>query len=302
MAADQTVIVIGGPTASGKSALALALAQKHGGVVINADSMQLYAGLPLLTAQPDAADHAAAPHRLYGVQPPDQTCSAAQWRDMALAEIARAHAEKRMPVVVGGTGFYIRTLIEGISPIPEIPTEIRARLNAELADIGNDAFHAQLAERDPVMGERLHPGNSQRLIRAMEVLAHTGKSLAYWQSLPRAGTPSQLRFVTLALLPPRDVLYARCDRRFEEMIRRGALHEVEAFPRPPQEGAQWALHKALGYPELRAYLDGHATKEDAVRAAQQSTRNYAKRQMTWFRHQLHAARILETPDAALVSI
>lgn len=295
----QTVIVIGGPTASGKSGLALALAQKYNGVVINADSMQMYAGLPRLTAQPDAADMQAAPHRLYGALAPDDACNAASWRAMALVEIERAAAQNLVPVIVGGTGLYINTLMHGLSPMPEVPADVRAAISADMARMGNDAFHAHLTAHDPVMASRLHPGNTQRLIRAMEVLTHTGQSLAHFQALPPEPPPAHLRFVLLTLLPPRDVLYARCEGRFNQMIKDGALDEAEAFPRPQENTPPWPLHKALGYPELRAYLDGNITRDEAVRAAQQSTRNYAKRQTTWFRNQLTADLVLEKADAAL---
>lgn len=299
MPAAHTVIVIGGPTASGKSGLALDLARKHSGVVINADSMQIYAGLPVLTAQPSAAEQAAAPHRLYGTLSPAETCSAARWRDMALAEIETALGQNRLPVVTGGTGFYIRALTEGLSPMPAVPEEVRSRLNAEIAAEGNTAFHARLAARDPAMAAKLHPGNTQRLIRAMEILEHTGKSLAYWQSLPPVAPPAHLRFVKAALLPPREWLYARCNERFDAMLAQGALDEVRDFPAPDAQGG-WPLHKALGYPELRAYLDGCMTREEATGAAQQSTRHYAKRQITWFKHQMHADIALPLPDAALL--
>lgn len=295
----QTVVVIGGPTASGKSGLALAVAQAANGTVINADSMQVYNGLARLSAQPPAADTAAAPHRLYGVLPPSEICSAVRWRDMALDEIARAQGEGRLPVIAGGTGFYIRTLTDGISPMPEVSPHLRVQLAAEIAAEGNENFHKRLAAQDPVMAARLHPGNTQRLIRAMEVLMHTGKSLAEWQALPPTGTPAHLRFIKVALLPPRNVLYTRCNARFLQMMGDGVLEEVESFP-PPQKDAAWPLHKALGYPELRAYLDGKLSRSDAIIAAQQSTRHYAKRQVTWFRNQMAADIVLETPDAAAI--
>jgi len=300
MSAAHTVIVIGGPTASGKSGLALDLALAHQGVIINADSMQVYAGLPVLTAQPPAAEQEAAPHRLYGVLSPAETCSAARWRDLALAEIETALAQNRLPIVVGGTGFYIRALTEGLSPMPKVPEEVRLRLGAEIAAEGNAAFHARLAARDPVMAAKLHPGNTQRLIRAMEMLEHTGESLAHWQALPPVAPPAHLRFVKAALLPPREWLYARCNERFDAMLVRGALDEVRDFPAPAAAGGSWPLHKALGYPELRACLDGRMMREDATSAAQQSTRHYAKRQITWFKHQMRADIVLPLPDAALL--
>lgn len=292
------VIVIGGPTASGKSGLALDIALARGGAIINADSMQVYDGLPRLTAQPPPDDLRAAPHLLYGALAPAQVCSAARWRDMALAAIDETLAAGRLPVVVGGTGFYIRTLTDGISPMPEVPVGVRTRLAAQIEQEGNEAFHRRLAARDPVMAARLHPSNTQRLIRAMEVLEHTGKSLAEWQALPADGPPPHLRFIKVALLPPRDVLYPRCDKRFLHMIDEGVLEEVQNFPVPQTN--PWPLHKALGYPELRAYLDGTCTRADAIAAAQQSTRHYAKRQVTWFRHQMDADIVLEEAAADAV--
>jgi tRNA dimethylallyltransferase len=299
MPAAQTVIVIGGPTASGKSGLALDLARARSGVIINADSMQVYAGLPVLTAQPPAEDLAAAPHRLYGVLPPADLCSAVRWRDMAMDEIETAQAQNSLPIIVGGTGFYMRALTEGLSPMPAVPEDLRRRLGSEVAAEGNAAFHARLAACDPVMAARLHPGNTQRLIRAMEMLEHTGKSLSYWQSLPPVPPPAHLRFIKIALLPPRAWLYARCNERFEAMLAAGGLDEARAFP-PPQEDHIWPLHKALGYPELRAFIDGKTSLAEAASAAQQSTRRYAKRQITWFSNQMKADIVLGAPDAALL--
>ena len=219
-----------------------------------------------------------------------------RWRDMALAEIDAALSENRLPVVVGGTGFYIRAVTEGLSRRPAVPEDIRRRLGAEIAAEGNATFHKRLAARDPVMAARLHPGNTQRLIRAMEMLEHTGKSLAEWQAQPPVPPPAHLRFVKIALLPPRGVLYNRCDSRFLQMMETGVLEEVEKFP-PPGPEKIWPLHKALGYPELRACLSGTLTRAAAIEAAQQSTRHYAKRQVTWFRHQMRPDIVLEDADA-----
>lgn len=296
------VLVIGGPTASGKSGLAVGLAVALNGVVINGDSMQVYDGLPLLAAQPDADDLAQAPHKLYRTRAPDNPCSAARWRDMALVEIAAAHDAGKLPIVVGGTGFYLKTLMKGISPIPDIPADVRERLNAQLAEIGNQAFHARLAEKDPVMAARLAPGNSQRLVRAMEVLTHTGKSLAEWQEGAPEGTPDHLKFLFITLLPPREKLYAQCNKRFDMMVDAGALDEAAAFTKlyPTQDAAEVPLKKALGYPELAAYQRGEMSLEEAKIKATQSTRHYAKRQMTWFRNQLVADMVLESNDPAPV--
>ncbi|PWC31349.1 tRNA (adenosine(37)-N6)-dimethylallyltransferase MiaA [Azospirillum sp. TSO35-2] len=298
--ADLTdVVVIGGPTASGKSGLALAVAEAFGGTVINADSMQLYADLDVLTARPPAEDLARAPHRLYGVLPAAERGSAARWRDMALAEIAAATAAGRLPVVVGGTGLYLRALMQGLSEVPPVPDAVRAAAHARLAALGGDAFRAELVARDPASA-KLNPGDTTRLTRAWEVLEATGQPLSHWQSRTAQGAPEGLRFHRLVLDPPRADLYALCDRRFDLMMGQGALEEVRRLDRLAREQALAAdlpILKALGVPELRRHLHGAITLEDAVALAQQSTRRYAKRQVTWFRHQIvgKAADLLVSP-------
>ncbi len=283
-------IVIAGPTASGKSGLALALAREFGGVVINADSMQVYAGLPILTAQPSAADQALVPHRLYGVLAPSELCSAARWRDLAAAEMEKAWAEGKLPIVVGGTGLYLRSLMQGLSPIPEIPDAVRNAVRRQLAELGNAAFHAHLAGRDPAMAARLEVGDSQRMVRALEVLEATGRSLADWQAEPLEGGVDAA-WHSIALLPERDRLYAACDGRFQAMIAAGALDEVRAFRTLGLDPALPVM-KALGLRELAAHLAGEIDLISAVASAQQATRNYAKRQCTWFRHQLNASETI----------
>lgn len=288
--AARTVFVVAGPTASGKSGLALALAghlaaNGSGAVIINADSMQVYRGLEILTAQPDAAARARAPHALYGVLEPDQPCSAGHWRGMALAEIEKARGEGRTPIVVGGTGLYLKALMEGIAPVPEVPDDVRAAVRARLDDIGNAAFRDALARRDPESAARIPTGDSQRLARAMEVLEATGKPLSYWQSLPGDGPPSDLGFRTVLLAPPRAALYGAIEARFDRMVAAGALEEARALVErglapdlPPM--------KALGVSELAAAARGEMPLAAAVTRAKTLTRNYAKRQMTWFRRQI----------------
>lgn len=256
--------------------------------------MQVYQGLPLLTAQPSAEDTARIPHRLYGALAPAEVCSAARWRTLALDEIRKAQAKNKLPVIAGGTGFYLKTLIEGMSPIPDVPASFREEAAALQKKLGNPGFHQELARRDPATAAKLDPFNTQRLIRAWEVLQATGKSLAEWQSAPRIGPPEDLRFINITLQPPRAVLYAACDSRFNKMLERGALEEAEKFR--TEAPAQTPLSRALGYPELLAHLDGKITLAEAVTQAQQSTRNYAKRQTTWFRHQIRPDIVLETPD------
>ncbi len=282
------VAVLYGPTASGKSDLAVALAERLDGVVINADSLQVYAELRILTARPDEDVLARAPHRLFGVQPAAEASSAAWWRDAALAEIGAAHAGGKHPILVGGTGLYLKTLMEGLSPVPTANVEARAKATALYAEIGGDAFRTVLAARDPVIAARLMAGDRQRLIRAWEVVEATGTPLSEWQALPK-DPGHELEFRLIGLVPPRDALYARIDRRFAAMLERGALDEAARFDALNLSPALPA-NKALGLPELRRHLKGEIDLAEAVRAASQASRNYAKRQMTWFRGQLPAGK------------
>ena len=284
---DAPVIVIGGPTASGKSGLALAIAERLDGVVINGDAIQVYRDLHVLTARPGEADEHHAPHRLYGMLDAAETCSAGRWQALALSEIGAATAAGKRAVVVGGTGLYLRALMEGIAPVPDIPAGVRAAARARYAEIGGEEFYAELAARDPVMAARLEPADGQRLMRAWEVIEATGRSLAQWQDEPVAAP--DLDFTMIVLTPPRDDIYAACDARLVSMISGGALDEVAALmKRAESEKLEPSLPvlKAVGYAELAAHLAGRTTLEAAVAAAQQQTRRYAKRQMTWFRHQL----------------
>jgi tRNA dimethylallyltransferase len=288
-------IVIAGATASGKSALALDLAAEVGGIVINADSMQIYRDLPILTAQPDAASMAAVPHRLYGVLPLDDAATAARWAELAAQEIKAAWQAGRPPFLVGGTGLYLKALLEGFAPIPDIDPSHRSEAQALLAELGAAGLHARLHAHDPATAAKLRPSDSQRLMRAWEVLSGTGKSLAWWQK--QASTPpapiTPLSFVTT---PARDQLYAACDDRLITMVAKGAVQEVAAARRAyPKADQDQAGFKALGFRELARHIEGELSLEDAVAAAQQATRNYAKRQGTWFRRQLPGATFL-APD------
>lgn len=289
MAGQSLVHIIAGPTASGKSALALELAQEVGGVIINADSLQIYDGLPLLTAFPSADDRALAPHALYGVLAPEEPCDAVSWRTMALAEIRDALGRGQVPIVVGGTGFYLKALMEGLSPIPPIPEEVRV-LSDDLMDrIGTEAFFKQLQEIDPDWADKADPRNRQRLVRAFEVYHHTGKPMSYWQSLPPVDVALDLDFKVRLVLPEREELYRRCDARFDVMMAHGALEEVGAFDERISRGdvpSNCALTHALGFRALQAHLNGESDLETAIYLAKTETRHYAKRQVTWFRHQM----------------
>jgi tRNA dimethylallyltransferase len=282
--ARPPVVVLAGPTASGKSALALDLAEAFAGVIVNADAMQVYRELEILTARPDAGALARAPHRLYGVLPGAEACSAGRWREMALAETAAAQAAGRLPLVVGGTGLYLRALARGLAPLPRVPAGLRRAARQRHRELGGAAFHAALAARDPATAARLEPGDSQRLIRAWEVLEATGRPLAEWQAAD-SGADTPYRFLCIALLPPREALYAACDRRFLGMVEAGALDEVRALLALGLD-PELPVMKALGVPELAAHLNAALPLETAVARAQQATRRYGKRQMTWLRTQL----------------
>jgi tRNA dimethylallyltransferase len=282
--AAKRAVILYGPTAGGKSALAIELAARLDGVIINADSLQLYAELEILTARPDAEALRQAPHRLYGTLPAAEAGSAARWRDWALAEIATALDAGKLPIVTGGTGLYLTALVQGLSPLPSADEAARAEATALYARLGGAAFRAALGKRDPAAAARLEPGDRQRLIRAWEVVEATGTPLSDWQALPREPGHG-LRFRLIGLMPERAELYRRIDHRFETMLAQGALQEAarfEALGLP----ATLPANRALGLKELRSHLKGEITLVEATRQAQQATRNYAKRQVTWFRHQL----------------
>jgi tRNA dimethylallyltransferase len=284
------VIVITGPTASGKSALALALAQARQGTVINADAMQTYDAFPILTAQPTAREQADVPHRLYGVLPLSETLSAAHWRTLAAAEIDRCLGEGRTPILCGGSGLYLRTLMQGIAAIPDAPPGLRDQANAEWQAMGADSFRARLAERDPAIVARLKPGDRQRHVRAWEVWLATGRPLSLWQQ--GEGEAVRWRFVTVLLAPERGWLRARIESRFDAMLAAGVLAEVRAaFDRLPDPRSPGL--KAHGAPELFSHFRGELSLDDARRIAIDHTRQYAKRQMTWFRHQMIPDLVLD---------
>ena len=276
------IVVVAGPTASGKSALALALAEEFRGTIINADSMQVYRDLAVLTARPGPAELARAPHRLYGVVDAGEACSAGQWRLLALEEIATTRAEGRLPVIVGGTGLYLRALLEGLAPVPPVPAAFREQARALHRRLGGAAFHAALASLDPEAAQRLASGDTQRLIRAYEVVTATGRPLGEWQAAQEA---PRLSAAAIVLLPPRAGLYRVIDARLAAMMESGAMEEVKALLARRLDPALPAM-KAVGVSELAAYVNGLAARDAALAAAQQATRRYAKRQYTWLRHQL----------------
>ncbi len=282
-AGEYPVVVVAGPTASGKSGLALAIATAFEGTIINADSMQVYRDLEILTARPGEAARARAPHRLYGVLDGADPCSAGRWRDLALKETEQALAAGRLPIVVGGTGLYLRSLMRGMASIPEVAPQFRQQASDLHRRIGGEAFHQALAERDPAMAVRLRPSDTQRLIRAWEVFAATGRSLDEWQKeLP---VPPTHKFLVFLLLPPREHLYRAADQRFDAMIEAGALDEVEALVARRLDPALPVM-KSLGVKPLAAYLAGQISRQQAIELGKRDTRRYAKRQFTWLKTQL----------------
>lgn len=275
-------ILVAGPTASGKSAAALALAERLGGVVINADSMQVYGELRIVTARPGDADLGRAPHTLYGVRPAAKAGTVAWWRGAALAEMAAARDAGLVPILCGGTGMYFAALTEGLAAVPSIPEAVRAEARRLLAEEGPAALHARLSALDPATAATLRPTDSQRLARAFEVVTGTGQGLRAWQEEGGTG-PAPWRFAALLLDPPRPALRAAIAARWQAMLAAGAVEEVRALGALGLDPALPAM-RAHGVPELLAYLAGTLPLEAASARAVLHTGQYTKRQATWFRH------------------
>lgn len=272
--------LIAGPTASGKSALALELAERTGGAVINADSAQVYRDLRILSAAPSKAERDRAEHRLYGFLDGSIACSAVDWAAKARHEIEEMHASRRLPILAGGTGLYLRTLLEGLAPMPDIDPEVRRRVRQ--ANVEDN--RRELEALDPTSAARLKPGDTARIARALEVIVSTGRSITHWQQHRQGGIAAEISLRPIVLLPEREWLYARCDERFARMMAQGAIEEVERlFER--RLDPQLPIMRAIGVREIEAYLGGRMTLDQALAAGQQATRRYAKRQYTWFAHQ-----------------
>lgn len=282
-ATSAPALLIGGPTASGKSQLALSIAREHDGVIINADSMQVYRDLAVMTARPDAGEMAQAPHRLFGYLDAAQACSVALWLEDARHAAREAVEAGRVPILVGGTGLYLAAFLEGISPMPDVPASVRAEIVVRLAEQGSAALHAELAACDPVTAARLPPGDRQRIVRALEVMTATGRPLSAWQAVPREGGWGG-RALTITIDPDRDALRDACDSRFDAMMACGGLEEVAALAARGLDPELPAM-RALGVPPLIEHLAGRMALEEAIERAKAATRQYAKRQATWFRNQ-----------------
>ena len=272
--------LIAGPTASGKSALALALAQARAGVVINADSAQVYKDLRVVSARPSQEDEARVPHRLYGIRDAADPCSAPTWAAEAKREIAAAQGAGRLPILAGGTGLYLRTLIDGIAPVPAIDPEVRTSVRA----LPVAEAHRALAKEDPEAAALLKPADTARIARALEVVLATGRTLAKWQERRCGGIGGTVQLVPLILLPPRDWLYARCDRRFETMMSNEGIEEVRSLLARSLDPSLPAL-RAIGVAEIAAFFRGEIGRERALELGRLATRRYAKRQYTWFKRQ-----------------
>lgn len=278
----QGLLVIAGPTASGKSALALRLAEALGGVIVNADSMQLYADLRVLTARPSTAEEAQVPHRLYGVLDGADGCSAARWQALALGAIAEARTLGKLPIVVGGTALYLEALLHGLAAVPPVDPAVRAAVR----QLDAATLAVTLAQEDKEMAQRLAPTDRQRMARALEVIRSTGQSLAFWQQQTTGGLLGDEAagpVIRLRLLPDRHTVYARADRRFEAMVAGGALEEVRHLVARGLP-ASAPIMKALGVPELADLLAGRCGQAEAIARGQQMTRHYIKRQLTWLRN------------------
>jgi tRNA dimethylallyltransferase len=279
---DLRAILIAGPTASGKSAVAMELARRLGGTVINADSMQVYRELAVLTARPRPHEEAAVPHRLYGMVPAAEAYSVGRWLADAAAAIASSQHAGSVPILVGGTGLYFKALIEGLAPVPAIPPEVRAYWREQGEKHGEEALHAALAERDPLMASRLPPSDPQRIVRALEVIDATGVSLAEWQGGNAQPVLAESAALKLVVAPEREPLYAAIAARFDAMLAGGAIDEVRRLLDLGLDPGLPAM-RAHGVRELAAYLRGRTSLEEAAVKAKTESRRYAKRQMTWAR-------------------
>ena len=277
---------LAGPTASGKSRLALELAARHGGVIVNADSMQVYGELRVLTARPSPADEAAVPHRLYGHVPAATRYSVGRWLGDIAVVLDEARRQGRVAIVVGGTGLYFKALTEGLAVVPAIPAEVRAAIREESADLATPELHARLAAIDPDDAAAIRTSDRGRILRALEVMTATGRSLAAWRrgaAAPPLVDPASAR--RIVLFPDRAALHQRINQRVDRMLEEGALEEVAALARLGLDPDLPAM-KAIGVRALSAHLAGTLSRDEALAAMRTETRRYAKRQMTWFRHQM----------------
>ncbi len=275
-----SVALIAGPTASGKSALALSFAERTGGVIVNADASQVYRDLSILSARPSPDEETRADHRLFGYIDGAMACSAARWAADAKEEIESAHAAGRLPILAGGTGLYIRTLLDGIAPIPQINSAVRQHVR----EMPIEDAYAALTLEDPAAATVLNPADKTRVARALEVIRSTGKSALDWRRQRHGGIGERISLHPVILIPDRALLYQCCDARFDAMLSAGAIDEIRALLARDLD-PELPVMRAIGVRELAAVIEGRLSMDDAARIAKQATRNYAKRQLTWFRRQ-----------------
>jgi tRNA dimethylallyltransferase len=295
---NKPVIILFGPTASGKSSLAMSIANQIDAVIINCDSKQVYKEIPIITAQPSKADKEQIPHEMYGNISVARHFSVGDWLEMVKPVIESVWKQGKTPLLVGGTGMYIKYLTQGIPQIPNIENDIRSKVRGEVSEKGSEYIHTKL---DDVMRERLEPADSQRVARAYEVLLQTGKSLSYWQEQPATSVITDAVFKKFFLSPCREKVYENCNNRFDIMMGQGVLEEIENL-KSMNLSDELPSMKAHGVPELIAYLNNDMSKEDAVEQAKRNTRHYIKRQFTWFRGQMKEANVLtgESPDKKMI--
>lgn len=277
------IIVIAGPTGSGKSGLALNLAQELNGVVINADSMQVYKEIPIIAASPSIEDTKLIPHKLYGIYDASIRGNVVDWLTLCKEEITKAQQQNQTPIIVGGTGMYIEALIKGVTPIPETPQEIRQHVETLLQTEGLNTLYTKLQEIDPPTAKKLSPNDTTRIRRALEIWYHTDKTPSYWHAVPLITNYKKENFTQIYINPPRNILDERCRLRFDAMINLGALDEVKQLLKLNLPDSLPAM-RALGVQELKNYLNGKTSLEEAIELAKLHTRQYAKRQSTWFNH------------------
>ncbi len=286
------IVVIAGPTASGKSFFACEFAEKHNGVIINADSVQVYKDLEILSSRPPEEALKRAPHKLYGFLEAHETCSAGLWRSLILKEIQDCYHQKKLPIIVGGTGLYLKILIEGLSPIPSVDENIRKLARERAQNEGSQILYNELNELDPIIAMRLKPGDCQRIVRAWEVVKSTGIPLSEWQRRSAISLAEREKvFTNILLLPPREELLLRADKRLENMIKNGVLKEVATLLEKNIE-KEATIYKAIGLREFAAYLQEEISLDEALAKAKISTHQYIKRQYTWFKNQFQADIVL----------
>ena len=288
---SKPVVVIGGPSASGKSNLAVALSCEFNGVVINADSMQVYKGLEIISGVPTPEIRSSCPHFLYGVLDPEDPCSAGMWKELAVEQIKKAHRYHRVPIVVGGTGLYLRSLITGINIIPPVPEFIRQNIRNRIKNEGAKFLHSELALYDPEAASRIEINDRQRISRALEIYFSTGKKLSDWQTGIQT-SEDEYKFFKIIILPRRKSLYHHCDKRLLTMVENGIIREVESLIARGLSPSLPAM-KALGVKQIISYLQGDIQLHEAISLSQLATRQYVKRQFTWFKNQIITDMIIK---------